>query len=120
MFISRISNIGIIDSITALKLSLSGPVARAAGVAIDMRAYAVDFTIPLGTIGDSLDRYLVRLEEILASVVIIRSLLSIVVESIGTSASNSYHTMESMIATFKGASEGSSLGVAKYSVRFYA
>ena len=66
----RTVNIGVVSRERALQLGFSGPMLRGSGVAWDLRKnqpYAVydqlDFDIPVGTIGDCYDRYLVRIEE---------------------------------------------------------
>ncbi len=62
--------IGVITEEDVYQYGLTGVVARASGVPYDIRAIQptdaygeVDFEIPLGTVGDSYDRYLVRMEE---------------------------------------------------------
>lgn len=66
----RTVDIGIVSAEDALQLGFSGPMLRASGVAWDLRKkqpYAVydqlDFDIPIGSNGDSYDRYLVRVAE---------------------------------------------------------
>ncbi len=66
----RLVDIGIVDPEKAKQLGFSGPMIRGSGIAWDLRKkqpYAVydkvDFDIPVGTNGDSYDRYLVRIEE---------------------------------------------------------
>ncbi|MBS2025440.1 MAG: NADH-quinone oxidoreductase subunit D [Deltaproteobacteria bacterium] len=78
IFIDRTRNIGVISGEEALDWGFTGPALRASGVDYDVRKahpYLVydrmDFTVPLGTKGDTYDRYLVRLEEIRQSVKII-------------------------------------------------
>ncbi|HMT93106.1 NADH-quinone oxidoreductase subunit D [uncultured Thiothrix sp.] len=70
----RLVNVGVVSPERALQLGLTGPMLRGSGVAWDIRkkqAYAaydkVEFDIPVGTNGDSYDRYLVRMEEMLQS-----------------------------------------------------
>ena len=91
IFRDRTEGIGAISREDALAWSLSGPVARAAGVKRDLRkdepylcyadnwdgqgAEAVDFKVPIATTGDVYARYLVRLEEIKQSVHIIDQLI---------------------------------------------
>lgn len=79
---ARTSGIGIIDRYMAKKFCLVGPVARASGIAVDIRkdkpydAYNdVEFDIAVADSGDALARTLVRLEEIAQSIRIIRQLL---------------------------------------------
>ena len=66
----RNRNVGIVDQEQALAWSLTGPNLRGSGVDFDLRKKApycgyedYDFDIPVGTIGDCYDRYLVRIEE---------------------------------------------------------
>ncbi len=66
----RLVDIGIVDPEKAKQLGFSGPMLRGSGIAWDLRKkqpYAaydqMDFDIPIGTNGDSYDRYLVRIEE---------------------------------------------------------
>jgi len=72
-------NVGIINEEHVYDYGLTGAVARASGVPYDIRmiqptdAYdKVDFEVPLGTVGDSYDRYLVRMEEMRQSIEIIK------------------------------------------------
>ena len=78
IFKQRSVDIGILKRDDAIRLSCSGPVLRASGVAWDLRKsqpYDVyedlDFDIPVGKTGDTYDRYLVRMEEMRESVKII-------------------------------------------------
>ncbi len=66
----RTVNIGCVTADEAKGLGFTGPMLRASGVAWDLRKmepYEVydklDFDIPVGTNGDSYDRYVVRIEE---------------------------------------------------------
>ncbi len=66
----RLVDIGIVSPERALQLGLTGAMLRGSGVEWDLRKkqpYAMydqlDFDIPVGTNGDSYDRYLVRMEE---------------------------------------------------------
>ena len=70
IFKQRSVDIGILSKEDAIRLSCSGPVLRASGVAWDLRKsqpYDVydklDFDIPVGKTGDCYARYLVRMEE---------------------------------------------------------
>ncbi|MFT5155273.1 MAG: NADH-quinone oxidoreductase subunit D [Planctomycetota bacterium] len=70
IWFDRNRNIGTITRDEALAWSLSGPNLRGAGVEWDLRKNApysgyedYDFDIPIGTVGDSYDRYMVRVEE---------------------------------------------------------
>ncbi|MDX1334727.1 MAG: NADH-quinone oxidoreductase subunit D [Gammaproteobacteria bacterium] len=66
----RLVGIGTVSPDRAFQLGFTGPMLRGSGVEWDIRKkqpYAaydkVDFDIPVGTNGDSYDRYLVRMEE---------------------------------------------------------
>lgn len=79
----RLVNIGIVSPERALQLGLTGPMLRGSGIAWDIRkkqAYAVydqvEFDIPIGTNGDSYDRYLVRMEEMFQSNRIIKQCIA--------------------------------------------
>ena len=71
IFIDRLENVGTISGADAISLGWTGPCLRATGVAYDIRKAhpylkydEVDFDVPVGTKGDTLDRFLVRLGEI--------------------------------------------------------
>ena len=75
----RTVGIGVVSPERALQLGLTGPMLRGSGVEWDLRKkqpYEVydrmDFDIPVGSNGDSYDRYLVRVEEMRQSNRIIR------------------------------------------------
>ena len=75
----RLVNIGVVSPERALQMGFTGAMLRGSGIAWDVRKkqpYAaydkVDFDIPVGVNGDSYDRYLVRMEEMLQSNRIIR------------------------------------------------
>jgi len=70
IWIGRTRNVGILNSTDCIALGVSGPVLRASGVKWDLRKampYAAydqyKFEIPVGTRGDTYDRYMVRIEE---------------------------------------------------------
>ena len=78
IFLDRLEGIGVVSAEDALSLGWTGPCLRASGVPYDVRKahpyleYAdVEFDVPVGTRGDCLDRFLVRLEEIKQSTRII-------------------------------------------------
>ncbi len=82
IFIDRLENVGKIGSADAIALGWTGPCLRATGVAYDIRKAhpylkydEVDFEVPVGTNGDTLDRFLVRLAEIRQSKRIIEQAL---------------------------------------------
>ena len=71
IFVDRTRGIGVISGEEALDWGFTGPCLRACGVNYDVRKahpYSVydrmDFEIPLGSRGDTYDRYVLRLEEI--------------------------------------------------------
>jgi NADH-quinone oxidoreductase subunit D len=71
IFIDRLQNVGSISGADAVSLGWTGPCLRSTGVAYDIRKAhpylkydEVDFEVPVGTRGDTLDRFLVRLGEI--------------------------------------------------------
>jgi NADH-quinone oxidoreductase subunit D len=74
----RTLDVGILSAHDALSLGASGPIARASGVAWDLRksnpysSYEdFDFAVPIGTRGDVYDRFLVRIAEMRESVKIL-------------------------------------------------
>jgi len=82
IWLQRTVGIGILSAEEAINLSLTGPPLRGSGVKYDVRkaqpysAYAdFQFEIPVGENGDTYDRYLVRMEEMKQSAVIIEQAL---------------------------------------------
>lgn len=79
IFMDRTINVGPISAEMALNFGFTGPNLRAAGVDYDVRAmnpYSsyedFDFIIPVGTNGDTYDRFMVRQEEMWQSLSIIK------------------------------------------------
>lgn len=75
----RTQDVGVLSGKQALELGCSGPIARASGVAFDLRksnpycSYEdFEFEIPVGEVGDVYDRFLVRIAEMKESCKIIR------------------------------------------------
>lgn len=71
IFVDRLKGTGIISKKDAVAHGITGPFLRSTGVDFDVRKdcpYLVydrfDFDVPVGTVGDNYDRYLVRMEEI--------------------------------------------------------
>jgi NADH-quinone oxidoreductase subunit D len=71
IFLDRLEKVGVISGADAIGLGWTGPCLRASGVVYDIRKAhpylkydEVDFDVPVGTTGDTLDRFLVRLGEI--------------------------------------------------------
>ena len=91
IFVDRTQGVGVLTREEAVAWSMSGPMARASGVARDIRkdepylcykdnwdgqgAPAVKFKVPIMTTGDVYARYLVRMEEVRQSLEIIRQLI---------------------------------------------
>ena len=82
IFVDRTRDVGVISRELAIDYGLTGPNLRGSGVDYDVRKahpYLVykdlEFDIPVGSVGDSYDRYLVRMEEMRQSVRIIRQCL---------------------------------------------
>jgi NADH-quinone oxidoreductase subunit D len=78
IFTRRASGLGVIDQATALRYCMTGSNLRATGIPFDLRRthpYSIypelEFDIPTRTEGDSLARYLLRMEEIKQSLRII-------------------------------------------------
>ncbi|MCP3985865.1 MAG: NADH-quinone oxidoreductase subunit D [bacterium] len=70
IFVDRLRDIGIVSKEDCIRYAVTGPVLRAAGVPLDLRKdepYLVydqlDFDVPVGTVGDNYDRYLVCVAE---------------------------------------------------------
>jgi NADH-quinone oxidoreductase subunit D len=82
IFVDRSKDVGVITKEDALSYGLSGPNLRACGYDHDLRKRQpylgyeqYDFDVPLGSVGDSYDRYFVRMEEIRQSVKILRQVM---------------------------------------------
>jgi NADH-quinone oxidoreductase subunit D len=78
IFLDRLENVGPIRGADAIAMGWTGPCLRASGVEYDVRKAhpylkydEVDFAVPVGKNGDTLDRFLVRLGEIRQSIRII-------------------------------------------------
>ncbi len=79
IFVDRTRDIGVLPKDVAIDYGVSGPNLRGCGVEFDLRKahpYLVydqlEFDVPIGSVGDCYDRYLVRLEEMRQSVRILR------------------------------------------------
>ena len=75
IFLDRTRGIGVLSRENAIDLSCSGPIARASGVAFDLRKDApylvygdLDFDVPYATEGDCYARFQVRMEEMVQSI----------------------------------------------------
>ncbi len=83
IFIDRTKDIGVISKEDAIAYGLSGPNLRGTGIEHDLRKRhpyldyeQYDFEIPVGTVGDCFDRYLVRMEEMRQSRRILEQLIA--------------------------------------------
>jgi NADH-quinone oxidoreductase subunit D len=120
----RLVGIGVVSPERALNMGLTGPMLRGSGVAWDLRKkqpYEVydrlDFDIPVGTNGDSYDRYLVRMEEMAQSNRIIKQCITWLRDNPGPVMTSDYKVapppreamksnMEELIHHFKLFTEG--------------
>ncbi|MEI6178917.1 MAG: NADH dehydrogenase (quinone) subunit D, partial [Verrucomicrobiota bacterium] len=82
IFVDRCKDVGVISKHDAIAYGLSGPNLRGSAVDHDLRKkhpyldyQNYDFDVPIGSVGDSYDRYLVRLEEVRQSLSILRQVL---------------------------------------------
>jgi NADH-quinone oxidoreductase subunit D len=82
IFVNRTKDLGVISREDAIGYGITGPNLRASGVEYDVRKAKpyldyekYDFEIPIGTVGDAYDRYLVRIEEMRQSVKILRQVV---------------------------------------------
>jgi len=82
IFVDRMKGTGAISAEDAIAYGITGPFLRATGAEFDVRKdcpYAVydrlDFDVPVGTTGDNMDRYLVRMEEMEQSMRIVEAAL---------------------------------------------
>jgi NADH-quinone oxidoreductase subunit D len=82
IFVDRTRDIGVIPRDRAIAYALSGPNLRGCGIEHDLRRKhpyldydQYDFEIPIGSVGDCYDRYLIRIEEMRQSVRILRQVI---------------------------------------------
>ncbi|MEL0098565.1 MAG: NADH-quinone oxidoreductase subunit D, partial [Opitutae bacterium] len=83
IFLDRTEGIGTISKEDAIAVGITGPNLRASGVDLDLRKdkpYSgyekYEFDVPIGTKGDCYDRYLVRIEELRQSILIIKQVIA--------------------------------------------
>ena len=123
----RTVNIGIVSPERAIELGFTGPMLRGSGIEWDIRRkepYEIynqlNFQIPIGLNGDCYDRYLVRVEEMRQSNLIIKQCIEWLRDNSGPvmvddnklsppKRSFMKHDMESLIYHFKLFSEGYSV-----------
>jgi NADH-quinone oxidoreductase subunit D len=82
IFVDRTKDIGVLPKDVAIDYGITGPNLRGSGVDFDLRKahpYLVydqlQFDVPVGSVGDCYDRYLVRMEEMRQSVRILKQCL---------------------------------------------
>lgn len=118
----RLVDIGIVTAKNAIDWGFSGVMLRGSGLPWDLRKsqpyeiYSeIDFSIPMGNNGDCYDRYLIRIEEMRQSLVIIEKAISLL--DTGSIKNNDYkicppsrfemkNSMEAVIQHFKFFTEG--------------
>ncbi len=84
IFVDRMKGVGVISREDAIAYGFAGPMARSVGIDLDLRRdqpYLVydrlKFDVPLGEVGDNLDRYYVRMKEMEQSLRIAEQALAI-------------------------------------------
>ena len=77
--LARTRDLGILSAQDAIDASITGPVLRATGVQWDLRKAEphevydrLDFNVPIGSVGDTFDRYYVRVQEMRQSLRIVQ------------------------------------------------
>ncbi len=83
IFVDRTKDVGVITREQAIDYALSGPNLRGCGIDHDLRKKhpylgyeQYEFDVPIGSVGDCYDRYLVRMEEMRQSVRILNQALA--------------------------------------------
>lgn len=91
ILLARTQDIGTLPKDLAISYSVTGPMLRASGIAYDIRKaepYSIyerfDFDIPIGSVGDVYDRFLVRIEEMRQSRRILLQALEHLPDATGT------------------------------------
>jgi NADH-quinone oxidoreductase subunit D len=123
VFLDRLEGIGRVSAEDAVSLGWTGPCLRASGVPYDVRRahpylryHQVEFDVPVGTVGDCLDRFTLRFEEVRQSARIILQCLERMSDDGAMSIEDPrvvlppkrevYTTIEGMIQHFKIVMEG--------------
>jgi NADH-quinone oxidoreductase subunit D len=82
IFLDRLEGVGVISQQDAISLGWTGPCLRATGIPYDVRKShpylkydEVEFDVPVGSASDCFDRFMVRIEEIKQSALIIEQCL---------------------------------------------
>jgi NADH dehydrogenase (ubiquinone) Fe-S protein 2 len=118
----RLVDIGVVSAKMAIDWGFSGVMLRGSGIPWDLRKsqpyelYSdINFSVPVGSSGDCYDRYLVRIEEMRQSLVIIEQAIDLVKEGpikmndykvCAPSRSEMKNSMETVIHHFKFFTEG--------------
>ncbi|MCG8589648.1 MAG: NADH-quinone oxidoreductase subunit D [Proteobacteria bacterium] len=125
IFVDRLVGTGVLSKEDCIRYSVTGPLARAAGIPLDVRkqepylTYAeIDFDVPIGETGDNYDRYLVCVEEMHQSLRIVEQCLD-KLDALGPGPVNVFdprvrwpakgrvfNHMEELIQQFKSVTEG--------------
>jgi len=125
IFVDRLRETGLISKEDCLRYGVTGPLLRACGVPLDLRKQQpylvyeqIDFDVPIGTVGDNYDRYLVCVEEMHQSLRIVEQCLDHL-EKMGPGPVNVddprvrwpakgrvFNRMEELIQQFKSVTEG--------------
>ena len=125
IFVDRLKGTGVIDRETCLRYAVTGPILRSTGEPLDLRKSEpylvydqIDFDVPVGTVGDNYDRYLVCVEEMHQSLRIVEQCLA-KLEKLGPGPVNVldprvrwpakgrvFNRMEELIQQFKSVTEG--------------
>ncbi len=125
IFVDRFRGTGMIPAQRLIEYGVTGPLLRAAGIPLDLRKAEpylvydqIDFDVPVGTIGDNYDRFLVCQEEFAQSIRIIRQCLPVLRKTRGEpvdvddpkvrwpAKDRVFGRMEELIQQFKGVTEG--------------
>ena len=125
MFVDRLKGTGVLSKQDCIAYGVTGPLLRAAGVPFDLRkdepylCYGqVDFDVPIGSVGDNYDRYLVCVEEMEQSLRIVEQCL-VALDALGPgpvdvqdprvrwpAKGRVFNRMEELIMHFKNVTEG--------------
>jgi len=125
IFVDRLKDTGVISREDCLRYAVTGPILRSTGEPLDLRKAQpylvydeIDFDIPVGSVGDNYDRYLVCVEEMHQSLRIVEQCLDRL-DAMGPGPVNVrdphvrwpakgrvYNRMEEMIHHFKSVTEG--------------
>ena len=88
VLMARCKYVGILPPDDAIAYGVTGPVLRASAVAYDIRKVdeyslygELDFDVPIGTVGDTFDRYLVRIYEMRQSIRILEQAIEMLKET---------------------------------------